>query len=280
MRTVDEVRAALPRAHRDVIDGLLSFAHGDERFRFVELCCSAARGAADELSDLDLGLGVRDDAWPAATDAIVPALRSVGDVVDALTHRIPEWGERRHLRVFVQYTAGPQIDLVAMPADDRAGLPPGSVALYDPDGRLVTPIRPASLTATAAEVGEWTFLAWVALLDLDKYLRRGSAWEALDRLHEARAHVWRLIAVARGVQYPAYGLTSILDAPGTPDLPPEMEETVAGLDIERLREAARALARRLHDASAEARGILGESPAHRQLARFVRVRLDQEVKDP
>jgi hypothetical protein len=59
MLTTDEVRAALPAPHREIVDGLLAFAAADARFRFVELCCSAARGAADELSDLDLGLGGR-----------------------------------------------------------------------------------------------------------------------------------------------------------------------------------------------------------------------------
>jgi hypothetical protein len=273
MLTTEEVRAALPAAHRQVIDGLLAFAAADPRYRFVELCCSAARGAADELSDLDLGLGVADDAWPAASDAILPGLREVGEVVDALEHRIPEWGNRPHLRVFVQYASGPQLDLVALPADSRAGLPPGSVALYDPDGRLARPMDPPIRHATAADVAEWTFLGWVALLDLDKYLRRGSVWEALERLHEARDHVWRLIAVAAGVEYPAYGITSLLDAPGEPAIPDGMGETTAPLDPARLSAAALALAGRLEEASAAAGRELGEPPAHRRLAEYARARL-------
>jgi hypothetical protein len=271
--SVDEVRASLPAGHRKVLDGLLAFAAADARFRFVELCCSAARGAADELSDLDLGLGVQDAAWPDATEAIVPALRGLGDVVDALEHRIPEWGERPHLRVFVQYASGPQIDLVALPADSRAGLPPGSVALYDPDGRLANPMDPPIRHATATDVAEWTFLAWVALLDLDKYLRRGSAWEALERLHEARGHVWRLVAVTNGVEYPAYGITSILDAPGDPAIPAEMGETTSTLDVERLTGAGLALARRLEEASVAASAKTGEPPAHRRLAAYAMGRL-------
>jgi len=278
MLTADEVRAALPTAHREIVDGLLAFAAADARFRFIELCCSAARGAADELSDLDLGLGVRDDAWPEATGAILPALRGLGEVVDALEHRIPEWGERPHLRVFVQYGSGPQLDLVALPADSRAGLPPGSVPLYDPDGRLAKPMDPPIRRATAADVAEWTFLGWVALLDLDKYLRRGSAWEALERLHEARGYVWRLIAVASGVEYPAYGITSLLDAPGDPAIPAEMSETTATLDVARLTTAARVLAGRLEAASAAAGGAAGEPPDHRRLAAYAMERLSQSAR--
>jgi hypothetical protein len=273
MLTVDEVRAALPAPHREIVDGLLAFVAGDERFRFVELCCSAARGAADELSDLDLGLGVRDDAWPAATGAIHRGLHGLGEVVDALEHRIPEWGERPHLRVFVQYASGPQLDLVALPADGRAGLPPGSVALYDPDGRLAKSMDPPIRHATPADVAEWTFLAWVALLDLDKYLRRGSPWEALERLHEARGLVWRLIAVANDVDYPAYGITALLDAPGDPAISAEMGETTASLDLARLTNAALALAGRLEDASEAAGHATGEPPDHRRLAEYAKERL-------
>jgi hypothetical protein len=271
--TVDEVRGALSPAQRQVLDGLLTFVEADARFRFVELCCSAARGAADELSDLDLGLGVRDDAWPDATAAIAPELRRIGDVVDALEHRIPEWGERPHLRVFVQYASGPQIDLVALPADSRKGLPPGSVALYDPDGRLAKPMEPPIRHATAADVAEWIFLGWVALLDLDKYLRRGSVWEALERLHEARGYAWRLIAVANRVEYPAYGITSILDAPGNPAIPAEMGETAATPDVGQLTRAGRAMAGRLEVASEAASNAIGEPPEHRRLAEYAKERL-------
>ena len=274
MLSVEGVRGALPAAHREVVDGLLAFVAADARFRFVELCCSAARGAADELSDLDLGLGVRDDAWPQATEAILPALRGIAEVVDALEHRIPEWGERPHLRVFVQYASGPQLDLVALPADSRAGLPPGSVALYDPDGRLAKPMDPPIRHATASDVAEWTFLGWVALLDLDKYLRRGSAWEALERLHEARGHVWRLIAVAADVDYPAYGITALLDAPGDPAIPAEMGETTATLELARLTGAALALAGRLEAAAAAAGKKIGEPPAHGRLAEYAKERLN------
>lgn len=273
MFTTNEVRAALPTTHRDVIDGLLAFAADDPRFRFVELCCSAARGAADELSDLDLGLGVADDAWPDANAAILPGLRRIGEVVDALEHRIPEWGERPHLRVFVQYRSGPQLDLVALPASTRTGLPKGSVALYDPDGRLAKPMDPPIRRATASDIAEWTFLGWVALLDLDKYLRRGSAWEALERLHEARGYVWRLIAVADGVEYPAYGITAILDAPDDPAIPAEMGETTSTLDLDRLTRAARVLAGRLEEASAAAGERSGEPPDHRRLAEYAKGRL-------
>ena len=44
---------------------------------------------------------------------------------------------------------------------------------------------PAAYAVTGEQVREWAFLGWCALIDADKYLRRGSLWEA-DGLHEAR----------------------------------------------------------------------------------------------
>ncbi len=140
-------------------------------------------------------------------------MAGLGDVVDVLSHQLPEWGDRVHRRVFVQYANGVQIDLVAYLATLSRGRPPDTVVLYDPDGRLVEPWTPAVLRADEAMVREWAFLGWVALADLTKYLRRGSLWEALERLHQARTYVWRLWAVAQDVDYPAFGLTGVLDDP-------------------------------------------------------------------
>jgi hypothetical protein len=60
-------------------------------------------------------------------------------------------------------------------------------------------------------------------------VRRGSGWEALERLHEARAQLWQLWAAVRGVPQPQYGLTSVLDYAAV--LPEGIEETVSGLDV-------------------------------------------------
>ena len=230
---------SLPR-HAALLRGLGRFAEADDAVRFVELGCSVARGAGDELSDLDLGIGIADEAWPAALDNLEAALRNLGPVADLLAHEIASWAGRPHRRFFVQYEDLTQIDLVAMPASIRAGLPPGSVALYDADGRLASPIEPRQQRATPEDVHEWAFESFVALLNMDKYLRRSSAWEALEQLHQARTLVWRLWAVTREVPFPAFGLTAVLDADAVGP-PPGLEETVAALDVDDLRRAGRAL---------------------------------------
>jgi hypothetical protein len=71
---------------------------------------------------------------------------------------------------------------------------------------------------------EWVLLGWWALSDTAKHLRRGSLYEAVERLHEARAQALRLLAAARGVPYPAFGLVSLLDFPPF-EVPSTLHET-------------------------------------------------------
>ncbi len=258
--------------HGVVLRRLLAAVERDPRWRLLELSSSVARGAGDADSDLDLGLGADDEAWPQILAAVPSLVSGLGEAVDALHHRIPEWGDRPHQRTFVQYANGVQVDLVAYPASLRSkGRPPDTVVLYDPDGRLARQWTPPSYQADAATVREWTFLGWTALGDTTKYLRRGSAWEALERLRQAREQVWRLWAVARGVAYPAFGLTSVLDAPPV-GLPPGIEATVAGLDLRDLHRAALACATLLDQTARLAAPVVGADPPM-AMAAFVRQRL-------
>jgi hypothetical protein len=80
----------------------------------------------------------------------------------------------------------------------------------------------------------------MALLDIDKHLRRGSLWEALTTLEKARSLLLKHHAAATAVSDPEYGITSILDYGGT--LPRELESTVARLDAAEIRDAASAVA--------------------------------------
>lgn len=242
--------------HATVLRRLVTEAESQPAFRFIELCCSVARGAGDDLSDLDLALGVADEAWPDALPAVASTLADIGELVDLLEHRIAAWGDRPHRRFFAQYRDGVQVDLVALPASGRPGMPLGSIALYDPDDRLVTTLTSSLERASADDVREWAFLAWIALANLDKYVRRRSAWEALEQLHEARTHVWRLWAVACGAPYPTFGLTSAFDQ--SPPAPlPGLEQTVATLELQDLRRAAVALAAMLRQTSADAADAVG-----------------------
>jgi hypothetical protein len=170
-----------------------------------------------------------------------------------------------------QYADGTQLDLVATPVSSLRGRVPDAVVLHDPDGHLARPYRPVVLSATAADVREWTLLGWSALADAAKYLRRRSVWEALSRLEEARGLALRLWAVDQGVAYPLFGLTSLLDDPGA-SLPAGLDATAARADWDELRRAVVACAELLDRAAGAARAALG-SGEPTPMAAYVQGRL-------
>jgi hypothetical protein len=201
---------------------------------------------------------------------VVAALPELGGLVDVLRHRTgpaDQWVRR----IFAQFADGTQLDLAVVAeaqieARRRGGGAPDFILLYqapalpgsgEPDARMPAAGNaprgepPAAYAVTGEQVREWAFLGWCALIDIDKYLRRDSLWEAHSRLHEARHHIWALWAAAQGALYPWHGLSQVLDQdPG--NLPPGIETTVAGLDAADLRRAARASSGILAAASAYA----------------------------
>lgn len=260
------------QGHATLLRRLVAEAEGQPSFRFIELCCSVARGAGDELSDLDLALGIADEDWPGGLPTVASTLTHIGELVDLLDHRIAAWGDRPHRRFFAQYRDGVQVDLVALPASGRPGMPVGSIALYDPDGRLATTLTPSLERVSAEDVREWAFVGWIALANLDKYVRRGSPWEALEQLHDARTYVWRLWAVTRGAPYPAFGLTAVLDQ--SPPAPLSgLERTVASLELHDLRRAAIALASLLEQTSLSAAEAVGGAHLPEAMRSYVSKRL-------
>jgi hypothetical protein len=262
--------AALPdelAAQRRVMAGLTDRCEAWPLVTSLLVGCSLGRGEADALSDIDAALGVDAECGEAGAEQVgaveamvVAALPELGTVVDVLRHQAgpaDQWARR----IFAQFADGTQLDLAVaagaqIEARRRGGGAPDFILLYPapaPSGSREMDARmpavgsaprgelPAAYAVTGEQVREWAFLGWCALIDTDKYLRRGSLWEAHSRLHEARHHIWALWAVAHGALYPWHGLSQVLDHdPG--NLPPGIESTIAGLDAGGLRRAARASA--------------------------------------
>jgi hypothetical protein len=272
--------AALPdelTGQRRVMAGLADRCEAWPLVTSLLVGCSLGRGAADALSDIDAALGVDAklgeagaERVAAAEAMVVAALPELGVLVDVLRHRTGAT-DRQVRRIFAQFADGTQLDLAVVPEADiemrrRGGGAPDFIPLYrvsaPPDARVPAsgggpgdsqPVGGplAAYAVTGDQVREWAFLGWCALIDTDKYLRRGSLWEAHNRLHEARHHIWALWAVAHGAMYPWHGLSQVLDHdPG--NLPPGIESTVAGLDAADLYRAARASAEVLDAVSASA----------------------------
>ena len=134
-------------------------------------------------------MGIRDEDFEAARPDLRRAVDGLGELVESYYHQLPGLAQA-HERIFAQFADRSQVDLVLFPASVPGGSVPDAVVLYDPDDRLVTAAERKPVTS--GQIREWAFGGWCALADLGKYLRRGSTWEALARLNEARAQLWRL----------------------------------------------------------------------------------------
>lgn len=190
---------------------LHEWAAGEPWCEWLELAGSLGRGAGDEMSDVDAGLGVSDALpWVRARDETLAAVLRFAPVADHLIESLSRGiGPCAHL--IVQYEDGRQLSLVVQPAIPL-GLPPGAVALLDRTGALKEPVLPAVFAASFDTQREWAFLAWLAIGDVAKHARRGRNWRALTALDEARALVWRLHASVVGVDYPCFGAVSVENA--------------------------------------------------------------------
>jgi hypothetical protein len=109
--------------------------------------------------------------------------------------------------------------------------------LFDRDRVL----RDRVVTEPVERRAEWAFLAWFALGNVTKYLSRGSVWEALAALEQARSEFLRLYAANMGVANPELGITSILDT-ATGDVPPQLADAYPRPEPAEIRRAARVVA--------------------------------------
>jgi hypothetical protein len=229
---------------RALLRGLLRECESNESVRWLVIACSVGRGAADRLSDLDMGMGVADEQFDAAIADVRRVVDGLGELVESYHHQLPGL-TMTHERIFAQYADRCQVDLVVIPASQSIGPIRDEVALYDLDKRMTGAFEQAAVTPE--QVREWAFGGWCALADMGKYLRRGSRWEALQRLTEAQGQIWRLWAAVHQVPNPQFGLTSLLDfAPG--QIAPAMEATVSDLDPARLLAAGQQAVRQLSEA--------------------------------
>jgi len=264
-REAREWLGALPGqlwAQRRIMERLLELCLAEPGAKVFLVGCSIGRGAADELSDVDCFIGCEPDAVGDVIAAVRASLPEMGELVDALEHSY-----HGLTRVVAQLSGCAQLDLVVGPA--HRGRAPDEVVLFDKEGLMTTErVVPADIV-TAETVREWAFLGWEALADLTKYLTRGSLWEALARLEEARGRIWALWAAARGARYPAFGLSQVLDR-DPHALPSGIEATVAGLNQTELRAAALACGTVLEQVSsvaAQARGgVLPDALARHVIA--------------
>ncbi len=211
----------LPR-HAEVIDALRREVEAGDAWRWLELSCSLAAGRGDALSDIDVGIGHVIPVQELRSRGL-ELTAALGAPLDVLAHREDSWPPGV-LRFAVEYATGVQLDLVVMPADQRPGCPDGSIAVVDKDGWLSEAWTPPVAGVDGDQAREWVMLGWWALSNTAKYLERRSRFEAIESLREARTQALRLFAAGRGVPYPSFGLTSLLDFEPF-EVPARLEDT-------------------------------------------------------
>ena len=238
---IDELPVGL-RPQARLLHRLVEAVERDERFRALEVYGSLARGNADPNSDVDVRLWVADERWGETADHVVPLLSGLGDVLDVGEERYPTG---RH--VVVQYRDGTRIDAVARLTADVKGRVSTRIALLDRDGLLTEPHDESAGHVDERQRRAWAFWGWLQLGHVDKHLRRGALWEALDALGDARATVLWLHASGLGAPDPTLGAASIFDVPDA-DVPEGYARTYALPDSDDIRTAARATSRLLQEA--------------------------------
>lgn len=223
-------------AQRRLLERLIAWCEQDDDVRWLTVGCSLERGNADWLSDLDVAIGAREEHFNEVLGRVGRALADFGDLVESYDYLMPLSFPLR--RFFAQYRDRTQIDLTVgfAPAVNM----PRSVVLYDPEG-AVRVVGDDALEHKADEVRAWACQAWEELANVGKYLRRSSYWEALDQLHEARANLFRLWAVARQVPQARYGVTALIDAGAR--MPPGIDNSIPGSGLGGVLTAAQYLAK-------------------------------------
>lgn len=166
---------------------LLAAAQADDRVSGVAITGSAARGALDQWSDIDLAFGIADPARLS---------EALGDWTDRM-HR--EHGAVHHFdvtrgswvyRVFLLESTL-QVDLAFAPASDFGALAPTF--------RLVSGTSVDLPQAQPQAAEELIGLAWLYALHSRSCIERGEIWQAEYMVSAVRDHALALAALRHGL---------------------------------------------------------------------------------
>jgi hypothetical protein len=198
-----------PTAVKELLNQLTEWAFVTRWVDWLEVGGSLGRGAADELSDIDTGIGVVEDGI-SISDRVAEALAAAREFSPVADSIVQDLDGRAHL--IVVFEDGRQLSLVVVAASVRTGLPPQSLAVLDRTDRLATMLPGSRWEPSAETARDWSFDAWIGLGDAARHALRGHPWRALRSLTEARDLAWQLWAAREGVTYPGFGAVSVENA--------------------------------------------------------------------
>jgi predicted nucleotidyltransferase len=187
--------SSIPETAEAVIGRLVESCGADDRVAAVFLGGSVARGEADEYSDVDLCVIVRDEAYAdviAARDAFV---RAIGEPLF-----LEDFGND-HM-AFAILAGGTELELHFFRAGDLGAIRPGPHrVLLDKDGILagVTFALPETDRAAQLEqLREILFWFWHDVGHFATAIGRGQLWWAAGQLEQLRACCVNLVRIEQG----------------------------------------------------------------------------------
>lgn len=205
-------------------DALISAARADERITGAALTGSAALGAEDRWSDIDLALGLAAGAEPSKV------------IADWTGLMYQEHGAIHHLDIVPRATVSRVFLLASTLQVDLAFSPATEFGAIAPTFRLIfgTPVpQPPSAEPPAAQL---IGLGWLYALHARSSIARGRAWQAEYMISGIRDHVLALACLRHG--------EPSVQGRGMDNLPPDATASVTGalvrsLDISELARAFR-----------------------------------------
>ncbi|HET6987311.1 MAG TPA: nucleotidyltransferase domain-containing protein [Kribbella sp.] len=205
-------------------EALVSAAQADERVAGAALTGSAAVGAEDEWSDIDLALGLAPEA---DQDAVLADWTSLLYERGAV-HHTDVWSRGTVYRVFLLESTL-QVDIAFAPAAEFGALGPTFQLVF---GEAVE--QPAWSTPAAVDL---LGMGWLYALHARSSIARGKVWQAEYMISGVRDHVLMLMCLRHGVPHSQGRGLHLLPAATTAAVEPTL---VRSLDTAELIRAFRA----------------------------------------
>ncbi|MEV5965796.1 nucleotidyltransferase domain-containing protein [Kribbella sp. NPDC051952] len=178
-----------PAERLQLRDALVAAARADARITGAALTGSAAVGAEDEWSDIDLALGLRPSA---DQDSAVADWTSRMYRDHAAVHHTDMWSRGTVYRVFLLESTL-QVDIAFAPAAEFGALAPTFQLLF---GEPVE--QPAHGAPSPVDL---IGMGWLYALHARSSIARGKVWQAEYMVSGVRDHVLMLACLRHGVPH-------------------------------------------------------------------------------
>lgn len=173
----------------ELLQELIIRARADPAIDAAALVGSTARGTTDRWSDIDLALGLADEA--GVIDTAAAWTRSMSRIV-AVADTLDVWAGPVLYRVFLLHHSL-QVDLSFWPAGSLAGTGTEPLALVFGQAAASTPVNPPDPRGVLG----W---GWLYALHARSAIARGRSWRALQMLEGLRNQVLVLSCLRHGLQ--------------------------------------------------------------------------------